>query len=52
MVEMESNFYAQYSNMIGPLAQIIRASNLFKKFQDILVSFDVSQTSVYYDLIG
>ena len=29
MVEMDSNFYAQYSNMIGPLAKIFRASNSF-----------------------
>ena len=32
MVEMESNFYAQYSNIIGPLAKFVKASNLFKCF--------------------
>ena len=30
MVEMDGNFYSQYSNMIGPLAKFIRASDSFK----------------------
>ena len=30
MYEMDSNFYAQYSNMIDQLAKIIRVSNSFK----------------------
>ena len=29
-VETDSKFYAQYSNMIGPLAKLVRASNSFK----------------------
>ena len=44
---MDGNFYAQYSNMIDPIAKIIRASNLFK---NVLRYFD--KTCVYYDLIG
>ena len=29
-VDVDSNFYAQYSNMIGPLAKFVRASNSSK----------------------
>ena len=36
MVEMDSNFYAKYVNMIGPLAEFVTASNSFKIVQRYL----------------
>ena len=38
--------------MVVPLAQITRASNSLKLFQDILVRIHVSQTYEYFNLIG
>ena len=43
IAEIDSNFYAYYSYMIGLLAKIIRTSNLFIKFPRYLVRFYVSK---------
>ena len=51
-VETDSKFYAQYSNMVGTLAKIIRTPNSFKSVLIFFVRIDVSLTCVYYDLIG